>query len=68
MNEEITQVQDDRKMIPVSPDTHRRVMAYAGKLTAARGARTSMDVAIVTALDIVESQLQTAPEPEAANA
>lgn len=51
-------VQDERKMIPVSPDTHRRVMAYAGLLTAKRGARTSMEYAIINALDLADDENQ----------
>lgn len=51
-------VQDERKMIPVSPDTHRRVMAYAGRLAAKRGARTSMEYAIINALDLADDENQ----------
>lgn len=63
-------VQDERKMIPVSRETHRRVMAFAGRLAAKRGARTSMETAIIAALDIIEGDLPPAvtetPSAEAA--
>lgn len=71
MNKEITPVQDERKMIPVSLDTHRRVMALAGNLTAKRGAKASMETAILVALDALDAQPATdtadnESQPEAA--
>ena len=73
MNGDAVIVKDDRKMIPVSPDTHRRVMAYAGRLTAEWGARTSMETAINYALDIAGGERpaasnEDAPQPEVADA
>jgi hypothetical protein len=73
MNGDAVIVKDDRKMIPVSPDTHRRVMAYAGRLAAEWGARTSMETAINFALDIVDGDRPAVADemdtqPEAANA
>lgn len=71
MNKEITQAQDERKMIPVSLDTHKRVMKLAGHLTAKRGLKASMETAVIVALDALEAQSATdtadnESQPEAA--
>jgi len=59
-------VQDERKMIPVSPETHRRVMALASRLQAERGQRTSMDAALVEILDRIDGGQPQADQPQAA--
>lgn len=54
---------DERKMIPVTPDTHRRVNVLKGRLTAASGKTASMNDAVNAALDIAEAAiLSTASE------
>ena len=51
MDDKILVQDEQRKMIPVSAPTHRRVMAYAGWLAGQRGERTSMETALVALLD-----------------
>ena len=44
----------DRKMIPVTPETHARVMSYAGRIAAQTGQRAAMESAIIAALDALD--------------
>lgn len=57
--------QDKRKMIPVDEETHRRVISFAGMLTAKNGVYTSLGNAVSAALDIAESAASVNQTPEA---